>query len=280
MKGNLGMTLTLVVLAAVIGFFIGRRTSGDGDLAGAGGSSTRGGMSQPGKGNRAGGGRDGSSTGGSHRGGSPEAAIRGVVRELELSPMINMDFDALFTAYDSIRLMSPEEVQAALAELDGMETNQQIKMMLQMMLINRWSKQDGQGAVEFAMKQTQPMMKMMGMMGGMMGWVRQDPETAYAWYDQHRDEMQGGMMGRGQMDGIFFAALAQRDMDTAFERLGKLDKPSQKQALNAMAGQLVMDPVKRDEFLAKLDGLEDQSMRDESTPFLPSPIPSTAPPST
>lgn len=239
---------------------------GDVEASAGGGGSFAGGVSQASKTGRmgAGGGREGVAAGGRYRGASPEAAIRGVVRELELSPMINMDFDGMFNAYDAIRFMSPEEVQAALAELDVMEANQQIKMILQMMLINRWAKEDGQGAVEFAMEQTQPMLKMMAMMGGLMGWARQDPETAYAWYEENRDSLRGGMMGRGQMDGMFFAALAQRDMDGAFGRLGKLDKNSQKQALTAMAGQMAMDPVKREEFLKHLEAHEDKKVRDET----------------
>jgi hypothetical protein len=69
------------------------------------------------------------------------------------------------------------------------------------------------------------------------------------------------MMGGGGMDGIFFAAFAQRDIKGAFERLGDLDNKTKGIALTTMASQVTMDPAKRQEFISELDRLGDAKLR-------------------
>jgi len=76
------------------------------------------------------------------------ATIRQVVRKLECSPMAQTDFDIMFEIYGAIRWVSPEEVEAALSELEDSGANPQTSMTLSMMLINFWAKKDDQGAVE------------------------------------------------------------------------------------------------------------------------------------
>lgn len=260
MKSSAGITGILVAIGIGIGFLVGRGTAPEPEGGKSGDGKDR---AERREGGLVGsGGEHGTAREGVQRSGrrSAAASIRRVAQELELSPMINMDFDGLFAAYEAIRWMSPSEVEIALNELEEATSNQQVKMMLQMMLINQWAKADGRGAVEFAMGQKTPMLKMMGVMGGLMGWVKEDPDEAYDWYQKNRDEVKGGLLGRSGMDGIFFAALAQRDMKDAFSRLEELDRSAKEDALNSMASQLGMNSVKREEFLLELEKLDDQEL--------------------
>jgi hypothetical protein len=119
--------------------------------------------------------------------------------------------------------------------------------------------------VQYALEQEQPQLKMMGMMGGLMGWIRSDPDGAYTWYEENRDTAgKGMMMGPGGLDGMMFNALAQRDMQGAFAKLSGLDARAQKSALNSMAGSVGLDPVKRAEFLEGLEGIENEKARAEA----------------
>ena len=69
-------------------------------------------------------------------------------------------------------------------------------MVMTMMLISQWAKQDGEGAMDYVIGQDDNLWKSMGVMGGMMGWVKNDPEGAYAWYQENRKSLSkgGGMM--------------------------------------------------------------------------------------
>jgi len=258
MKHRYWIPAILVIGGIALGFALGRITteSGDGGVGKAAGTAGPSGKSA---------GHPDSGASGRGRAGkaapNPAAAIRQVSRELEFSPMAGMDYDALFDAYEVIRWMNPEDVRMALDELEDATSNTQVRMVLQMMLISRWAKQDGRGAVEYAMEIKQPMQKMTAMMGGIMGWAKNDPENAYAWYQGNRDALKGGMMGKGLMDGIFFASMARQDMKTAFTRLKDLNKSDQERAIMMMSHGATTDPGQRREFLAELDKIEDKKVR-------------------
>ena len=190
------------------------------------------------------------------------ATIRRVSKQLEMSPMISMDFEALLQAYEAIRWMNPEEVQMALGELGNAGGMNQNTMMLKFMLMGLWAKQDGKSAMEYATSLKQPMDKMMSVMSGVMGWMKHDPGTAYQWYKDNRGEVSGGMMGGMGMDGMFVSALAQQDLDTAFIELKELNGSNRDMALTMMAGNIGMDEVKRTQFIEQLEKLDDESLRD------------------
>ena len=174
------VTACLVVIGIALGFVLGRATierGVEGDDLPAG--------SIPGKSGRhletGTIGRDGSGDRNGSGEQNPRVAIRRAARILELSPMAGMDYDALFDADEAIRWMTPEEARLALEELRVTTGNPQVRMTLQSLLIGRWAKQDGRGAVEYAMKFEEPMQRVSAMMGGLMGWAKSDPEAAHAW---------------------------------------------------------------------------------------------------
>ena len=250
----------LVGIGVALGFVLGRTSVGnrdggegvtDGSVAGKSGRQFAHRATE----------RDGGPRSGGSGAGSPALTIRRVAHKLGLSPMAGMDYDVLFDAYESIRWMNPQEVRMALDELEDATSNTQVQMVLRMMLISRWAKEDGRGAVEYGMELKQPMQKMTAMMGGLMGWAKTDPERAYTWYHENRDAMKGGMMGKGVMDGVFFASMAQQDMTKAFTRLKDLKKSEQKTAIMMMSHSATMAPGKRGEFLAELDQIDDKEVR-------------------
>ena len=66
------------------------------------------------------------------------------------------------------------------------------------------------------------------------------------------------------MDGMILAALAHRDMNRAFEGLQELNKQQQTSALMVMSSQMTMDDVKREQFVQKVEQLEDEEMRNQA----------------
>jgi hypothetical protein len=199
------------------------------------------------------------------RAASPEAAIRSIMRKLSASPIVGMDYDAMFDAYAVIREMTADEVQAALRELEAAESNPQVKMMLQMLLVNHWAKEDGREALEYIMANSDARMKQMGVMGGVMAWMREEPDAAYAWYQENKSSVGGGMFGgSGMIEGMMIAAMGQSDMAAAFEKIEGLGQQSRQMALSTMASQMGMDPDKRAEFLQHLEGMDDEALRSQT----------------
>lgn len=178
--------------------------------------------------------------------------------------MVGMDFDVLFGAYEAIRWMSPDEIQTALSELESMEGGSQSKMMISMMLINLWAKQDGRGALEYSLASKNQMTKGMGVMSGLMAWAKTDSEGAWEWFEENRDTVKkGGMMGSA-IGPMMYAALAQQDMGKAFARMGDLNRQEKKTAISMIGMQTVMDPARRDEFVRQLETLDDKKLKDEA----------------
>lgn len=262
MKVSAVVTGVMVAIGMALGFMVGRTTgSGSGSSSDGKADAERSGM---GVGGARGSDRSGRRGADGKSNPNAVATIRQVVRKLEYSPMAQMDFDIMFEIYEAIRWMSPEDIETALSELGDSGTNPQTSMILAMMLINLWAKQDGQGAVEYSLLSKNQMTKSMGVMGGLMGWVKHDPEGAWKWFEEHKKEVKkGGMMG-GQMSGMMFAALAQRDMGSAFERMSDLSKKEKQSALRMIGMQTVTDPVRREDFIQRLEKLGDDDLRDQS----------------
>ncbi|MFP6867245.1 MAG: hypothetical protein VCA35_14985 [Roseibacillus sp.] len=178
--------------------------------------------------------------------------------------MAQMDFDIMFGAYEAIRWMSPDEVQTALSELESMEGGSQSKMMISMMLINLWAKQDGRGALEYSLASKNQMTKGMGVMSGLMAWAKNDSEGAWEWFDENRDTVKkSGMMG-SSIGPLMYAALAQQDMGKAFARMGDLNRQEKKTAISMIGMRTVTDPARRDEFVRQLEALDDKKLQDEA----------------
>lgn len=265
MKNGVGLALVVGALMAVIGFFVGRRSVDAGDGASgtvmrgeAGASLIASKLRRRSSGNMAMDrlkGTDG-------RPASPEAAIRAVMRRLEGSPMIGMDYDAMFEAYAAIREMNPAQIRAALAELKAGDGNEQSRMMVQMLLVNQWAKKEGRAAMDYVLENSNARMRSVGVMGGVMAWMREEPEDAYAWYEENKDSLVGGIFGGGDhIQGMMIASMGQRDMAAAFEKIAGLGNEARGTALVTMAAQVAMFPDRREEFLVRLDDLEDQSLR-------------------
>lgn len=264
MKSGIGMALTIGALMAVLGFFVGRKSVEEGESSASGAMRGGGaGSVRPSKSDRSAPGNVAMERlmGTDGRPASPEAAIRAVIRQLERSPIMGMDYDAMFEAYAVIREMDEAQVQAALLELEGAETNAQVKMTLQMLLVNHWAKEDGREALEYVLAQSDTRMKGMGVMGGVMSWMRTEPNAAYDWYQENKSEIGGGIFGSsGMIEGMMIAAMGQNDMAGAFEKVATLSKESRMTALTTMGSQVGMDPRKRTEFLEHLEAFDDEKL--------------------
>ena len=175
-----------------------------------------------------------------------------LLAEMERNPMLHMDFDAIFSIWELARDFSEDEVRESLSYLDNME-NMQLKMTLQMMLMNRWGKINGPAAMEFAMKAENRQTRMMQFMGTMMSWTKEDPDAAFSWYDKNKDKMGGGMYA-GAYEGMIYQALARHDLNRALEAVQRLENTQKKQmALSGIAQGIANDPEKFSSFIKFLE---------------------------
>ena len=198
----------------------------------------------------------------SRRHNNVKATMRHLVAQLERSPMVNMDFDAIFSVWEIARDFSEDEVREALASIEGVE-NMQLRMTLQMMLMNRWGKINGNAAMEHAMAAENNQIKMMQVMGTLMSWTKEDPEAAFSWFEKNKDSVGRGMYASAY-EGMIYQAMARHDLKRALDQVAKIDSASKKRtALTSIAQGIVEQPEKLQSFLQFLDDQNEPEVKKE-----------------
>ena len=192
---------------------------------------------------------------------NPSAGLATLIEELRKSPMAMMDFEALFNIWDMVQYLDGYEMASLMAELDEMGGGQEM-MSVRMMLLNRWAAKDGPAAMESVFEGEKGMMQMMGGMGAMMGWMRNDPEQAYAWFQENGDRLNGGAMGMGkeQFEAMYFASKAKTDFAGTMAKLDGMESKTQKAVIQQLAQSAGADEERRTELLDYLKGKEDASL--------------------
>ena len=168
--------------------------------------------------------------------------------------MANMDFDGMFEVWEIIRSFSEGDVQNALSSVEAIK-NPQLRMTMQMMLMNRWGKINGRAAIEHALKAENKQLKMTGTMGVFMSWTKENPEAAFAWYENNQDKLNsgGGIYGNFY-HGMVYQSLASHDLPRALTQVEKMETGKQKNTALSSIGQAVAnDPAKLKKFLEFLD---------------------------
>lgn len=184
---------------------------------------------------------------------NPKQGLETLIAELRLSPMAQMDFEALFGIWDMVQYLDSYELQGLMADLKEMGGGQEM-MAVQMMLMNRWAAKDGEAAMTYAMEEQQGMMKMIGTMGVMMGWMRSDPEQAYAWVQENGDQLGGSGFGMGkeQLEAMYFASMAKTDFEGTMAKLDGMDSDMQEAVIEQMSQSYGLDVEKRTQLLDRL----------------------------
>ncbi|MDX1681018.1 MAG: hypothetical protein R3242_09845, partial [Akkermansiaceae bacterium] len=193
--------------------------------------------------------------------GSPAVAIRRLCDQLDQSPAIYTDYEALFGIYQDIRWMGPEDIRHALAELDSRQDMKQSTTTLRLMLLGLWSKFDGEGPIQYALGMNGAWQRNTAVLSGMRYWMRSDPSEAYRWYREHGDELQEELQLGAQVEAMFVAALAHEDLNAALTEIDGLSGPDRKAAFSMIARKVAADEAKREQLIAHLDKVEDQSFR-------------------
>ena len=192
---------------------------------------------------------------------NPSAGLATLIEELRKSPMAMMDFEALFNIWDMVQYLDGYEMASLMAELDEMGGGQEM-MSVRMMLLNRWAAKDGPAAMESVFEGEKGPMQMIGGMGAMMGWMRNDPEEAYAWFQENGDRLNGGAMGMGkeQFEAMYFASKAKTDFNGTMAKLDGMDNKTQQAVIQQLAQSAGADEERRTELLDYLKGKEDDSL--------------------
>ena len=192
---------------------------------------------------------------------NPSAGLATLIEELRKSPMAMMDFEALFNIWDMVQYLDGYEMASLMAELDEMGGGQEM-MSVRMMLLNRWAAKDGPAAMESVFEGEKGPMQMIGGMGAMMGWMRNDPEQAYAWFQENGDRLNGGAMGLGkeQFEAMYFASKAKTDFNGTMAKLDSMENKTQKAVIQQLAQSAAVDEERRTELLDYLKGKEDDSL--------------------
>jgi hypothetical protein len=159
-----------------------------------------------------------------------------------------------------------EDIQAALKEAAEFK-EPQAKMMLNMVLLSRWAEKDGPAALKYAEENSGeggPMMQM-AKMGVLSSWAQSDPDAAWAHIQKDEDAGAGGMFGgRGMMMMGLFSALAAKDTDKAFARLGELDDQQERQMALTGIAQSAYDDASRTRIMDEISKLPDEAERKQA----------------
>lgn len=264
-SGNLWLGASLAV-AVALGFVGGRLTSQPGETSAtpSGGENKHlnGSTSRPTT--RAGKTPSSSQKGTSKKRGSRDVrqTMKTMINRLERSPMASMDFDGIFEVWEIARDFSEEEVREALLSMEDMK-NPQLRMTMQMMLMNRWGKINGEAAMLHALDSNNKQTKMMGVMGVFMSWTKDNPEAAFSWYETHQDKLnQGGGIYGNAYDGMVYQALARHDLSRALTQAATIENSRKRQTVLASIAQGVANhPEKFKSFLQFLDNENDPSLK-------------------
>ncbi|GHC51517.1 hypothetical protein [Roseibacillus persicicus] len=192
---------------------------------------------------------------------NPRQGLETLLEELRQSPMAQMDFEALFGIWDMVQYLDAYELQSLMAELDEMGGGQEM-LAVRMMLLNRWAAKDGPAAMESVFEGEKGMMQMIGATGAMLGWMRSEPDQAYAWFKENGDRLGGSAMGMGkeQIEAMYFANMAKTDFDGTMAKLDGMESKTQKAVIQQLAQSAGMDPERRSELLDYLKSKDDPDL--------------------
>ena len=177
---------------------------------------------------------------------------------------------AMMRAMALLDKLRPEDVPAALLELEAMK-DPQSKMMVSMAVLGKWAEQDGPAAMKYAEEHA----KDLGPIGAVLKmsvvatWAEKDPDAVWAWYQANKDKDSGGIFGGNQMVlSSIFSNLMTSDPDTAFKRLDELDKGARITALSGMSQTALFDDTKRQALLTRIDAMPDAAERTQARQML------------
>ena len=269
MKPNaLRGVVAVVFLVAVIGaYLLGREVGEDAGAAAALQDSKSGGRGQgPGgslsalgsNADRAG---DSAAAGKGVDAGKP-ASVKSIIAQARTKMQGGMmNASGMMRALALLDAIGDEQIGEALAEVERTVKEPQQKMMFAMLLLGRWAESDGPAALAYADEHfaaKSPMM--MGLKSNVVSsWAQNDPEGAWKWYLEQKDEVGGGPFGSGRSMAVMgiISSLAIKDVDLAFDRLATIENPQDRQMAMQGLGQAIWDEGRRAEILAKIDSLED-----------------------
>ena len=196
---------------------------------------------------------------------NPRASLELLLEELKQSPMAQMDFESLFSIWDMVQYLDADQLSQLVADLDGMGSGQEM-MAVRMMLLNRWAAKDGPNAMKSILAQDKGMMRGIAAMGAVSGWMRAEPEQAYAWFKESGDELDlGGMgMSKEQVEGMYFAGLAKKDFEGAMARLDGMERKTKQAVIRQLASSAVGDPEQQSQLLDYLKEGGDESLLKET----------------
>lgn len=166
---------------------------------------------------------------------------------------------AVMRALAPLDKLRPEDIPAALAEAEGIK-DRQSKSMALMVVLGKWSEQDGSAAMKYAENHAKgggPWEHDLKMSVA-SSWAKRDPEAAWTWYQSHKEDDFDGLLGGNERAlPSIFEGLMNSDPDTAFRRLGELDKDGRHRALAGMGRAALRDEAKRLRLLDFIKGMPD-----------------------
>ena len=188
----------------------------------------------------------------------PVATIRRLLEDREAVTVQGAQYEWQFKAYEAISRMSPDEIELAMHELAGEGRADSGEYGLRSMLMRRWAEADAEGALTFALSIEAPLDRLMGLKNSLAVWLESDPERAYQWFRDKRDEVGHDELGSasGSLENLVFNSLAISDMKTAFIALKEVKASSRVTALSTIGRRAGRDPEERELFFKELSRLE------------------------
>jgi hypothetical protein len=171
----------------------------------------------------------------------------------------------VFNASAMLKIMAPiadlskAQIFEALDEVVSTVDGQQQKMIFHQLLLSRLAEVDGEAAMIYLSKNLSDQNNLANglSMTVMAGWAQREPDTAWRWFMDNRDDMPSGPTGDNQLQFIF-SGMAAQDVAGAFRRLEELDEFDKTRAVSGIAMGAGLNSGSRVELLERAAGLPDE----------------------
>ncbi|GAA5119090.1 hypothetical protein GCM10023212_10570 [Luteolibacter yonseiensis] len=177
---------------------------------------------------------------------------------LGTSSLSSLDFDSMFRIWRMAGDMDAGQIRDLLADLDATKGGKET-LMAKAILANQFGEKEGVGALEYFLTLDDPHERNAGFSGAMVGWMRGNPDEAYAWLRQNQEKLDQGI-DRGELTAFYFSIKSREDYSGALREASALDPSGKNAAFKQLAEQGAADPSQREALLGFLKGRNDEAL--------------------
>ncbi|MBK1881295.1 hypothetical protein JIN85_02645 [Luteolibacter pohnpeiensis] len=172
------------------------------------------------------------------------------MREFGHTSLSSVDFTAMFDLWETARKSNNQELESLLRSLEK-ENESQGSLMTTAMLANQFGSKNGAAAADYFLSLEKPQERVTGFASAMVGWMRDDPESAYRWLQQHEGNL-GPELNTRDLKAMYFSLKAKADYAGTVQQAFSLTGSDQTAVLKLLAEQSAPDAQQRTKLLDSL----------------------------